>query len=89
MHDAAEDQGGEETLPEIRDRFGEDAAAIVAACNDTFEVVKPPWEEHLWYYRSLHEVLEAGLGGWLVDELSEPLRRSKRSRRRETSRPVV
>ncbi len=45
LHDAAEDQGGEQTLAAIRDRFGEDVADIVAACSDTFETPKPPWRE--------------------------------------------
>lgn len=43
LHDAAEDQGGERTLAEIRDRFGADVASIVAECSDTFETPKPPW----------------------------------------------
>lgn len=41
-HDAAEDQGGEEVLAEIRRRFGDTVARIVAACSDTFESAKPP-----------------------------------------------
>ena len=44
LHDAAEDQGGERMLEEIRRRFGDDVATIVAACSDTFETPKPPWE---------------------------------------------
>ena len=43
LHDAAEDQGGEEMLDEIRRRFGDRVATIVAACSDTFESPKPPW----------------------------------------------
>lgn len=45
LHDAAEDQGGEETLDLIRVLFGENVAEIVAACSDTFEFPKPPWQE--------------------------------------------
>lgn len=45
LHDAAEDQGGEQTLATIRERFGEEVAAIVAACSDTFETPKPPWRQ--------------------------------------------
>ncbi len=45
LHDAAEDQGGEATLDEIEDRFGLDVRRIVAACSDTFETPKPPWEQ--------------------------------------------
>ena len=43
LHDAAEDQGGERMLDEIRRRFGDRVAGIVAACSDTFESPKPPW----------------------------------------------
>ncbi|MCI0340627.1 MAG: HD domain-containing protein, partial [Planctomycetales bacterium] len=43
LHDAAEDQGGRETLAEIRKRFGPRVADIVEACSDTFETPKPPW----------------------------------------------
>src|ERR1700757_1759787 len=45
LHDAAEDQGGEETLAQIRERFGADVERIVAECSDTFEDPKPPWRE--------------------------------------------
>jgi (p)ppGpp synthase/HD superfamily hydrolase len=45
LHDAAEDQGGEETLAEIREKFGADVATIVDACSDTFDTPKPPWRQ--------------------------------------------
>ncbi len=45
LHDAAEDVGGEGRLADIRVRFGERVAEIVAACSDTFETPKPPWRE--------------------------------------------
>lgn len=45
LHDAAEDAGGEKTLAEIRARFGDDVAAIVAECSDTFETPKPAWDQ--------------------------------------------
>ncbi len=45
LHDAVEDQGGQETLEEIRRRFGKRVAKIVAACSDTDESPKPPWRE--------------------------------------------
>jgi GTP pyrophosphokinase len=48
LHDAAEDQGGLETLQEIRARFGDRVADIVAGCSDsmtTDKAVKAPWEE--------------------------------------------
>ncbi|MGO9753823.1 MAG: HD domain-containing protein [Solirubrobacteraceae bacterium] len=44
LHDAAEDQGGEAMLEEIRTRFGDHVADIVAACSDTFATPKPPWQ---------------------------------------------
>jgi GTP pyrophosphokinase len=43
LHDAPEDCGGMPVLEEIRERFGERVAGIVAACSDTFETPKPPW----------------------------------------------
>lgn len=43
LHDGPEDQGGEQTLAEIRRRFGETVATIVEECSDTFEEPKPPW----------------------------------------------
>jgi (p)ppGpp synthase/HD superfamily hydrolase len=45
LHDAVEDQGGQETLEEIRRRFGDQVASIVAACSDTDESPKPPWRD--------------------------------------------
>jgi (p)ppGpp synthase/HD superfamily hydrolase len=45
LHDAVEDQGGQETLEEIRRQFGNQVAEIVAACSDTDELPKPPWRE--------------------------------------------
>lgn len=34
LHDAAEDQGGEETLAEIREKFGDAVEHIVRECSD-------------------------------------------------------
>jgi GTP pyrophosphokinase len=45
LHDAAEDQGGKETLEIIRKRFGERVASIVEGCSDTLSVPKPPWRK--------------------------------------------
>lgn len=45
LHDAAEDQGGENILSLVREQFGDQVADIVAACSDTFEDPKPPWKE--------------------------------------------
>jgi (p)ppGpp synthase/HD superfamily hydrolase len=43
LHDTAEDQGGEATLEDIRTRFGDRVAGLVADLSDTFESPKPPW----------------------------------------------
>ena len=45
LHDAPEDQGGEARLEDIRKRFGDAVADIVAGNTDTFESPKPPWRE--------------------------------------------
>ena len=43
LHDAPEDAGGRERLEEIRWRFGDEVAEIVAGCTDTYEDPKPAW----------------------------------------------
>lgn len=43
LHDAAEDQGGAETLDEIRRRYGDAVADIVADCTDAWTEPKPDW----------------------------------------------
>ena len=45
LHDAVEDQGGEPRLEEIRRVFGENVAAIVAGCTDSFAIPRPPWRQ--------------------------------------------
>ncbi len=51
LHDAAEDQGGQQTLDEIERMFGLRVAELVLACSDTLEKPKPEWrqrkEKHL------------------------------------------
>ena len=44
LHDAAEDQGGQETLEESARRGGHRVAGIVLDCTDTLEDPKPPWK---------------------------------------------
>jgi (p)ppGpp synthase/HD superfamily hydrolase len=44
LHDAAEDQGGAETLEEIRTRFGDAVAEIVSDCTDSWHDPKPEWQ---------------------------------------------
>jgi (p)ppGpp synthase/HD superfamily hydrolase len=54
LHDAVEDQGGAEQLAEIRRRFGDAVAAIVADCTDSDAELKPPWRARKEaYLRSL------------------------------------
>ncbi len=45
LHDAAEDQGGAETLDQIRRQFGDAVAGIVSDCTDSWAEPKPPWRE--------------------------------------------
>ena len=74
LHDAAEDRGGERMLDEIRTRFGDHVADIVAACSDTFETPKPPWQTRKQTY---------------IDHLERPARtRTARiARRQAVQRP--
>jgi (p)ppGpp synthase/HD superfamily hydrolase len=44
LHDVVEDCGGYAVLEEIRQRFGERVAHIVAGCTDACTVPKPPWK---------------------------------------------
>lgn len=50
LHDAVEDQGGAQTLADIRRRFGPHVASIVEQCSDTDQVPKPPWRERKQTY---------------------------------------
>jgi (p)ppGpp synthase/HD superfamily hydrolase len=43
LHDAAEDQGGAETLDDVRQRFGDAVAEIVSDCTDSWTDPKPEW----------------------------------------------
>lgn len=53
LHDAAEDQGGQATLDEVRKRFGSDVAQIVADCTDSWVEPKPAWRPRKEAYLSL------------------------------------
>jgi GTP pyrophosphokinase len=55
LHDAAEDQGGQAILADIRARFGDGVAEIVAGCTDAWTDPKPAW-------RGRKEMYLAGLG---------------------------
>jgi (p)ppGpp synthase/HD superfamily hydrolase len=70
LHDAAEDQGGEATLAEIRQTFGDEVASIVDECSDTFETPKPPWRERKQkYIRHLPGASDDALLVSLADKL--------------------
>ncbi len=56
LHDAAEDQGGEETLAIIAEAFGASVARWVRQASDTFTLPKPEWE-----MRKLHHLAEIPL----------------------------
>ena len=43
LHDAVEDQGGQDTLAQIKVRYGPRVAMIVAGCTDADTLPKPPW----------------------------------------------
>jgi len=45
LHDAVEDQGGYDTLEEIRQKFGSRIAHIVDGCTDAYTIPKPPWRK--------------------------------------------
>lgn len=43
LHDAVEDQGGDEVLDDIRTHFGEDTANIVLECSEAYDDPTTPW----------------------------------------------
>jgi len=45
LHDAVEDAGGPARLQDIKERFGDRVADLVAACSDTDVTPKPPYRE--------------------------------------------
>jgi SpoVK/Ycf46/Vps4 family AAA+-type ATPase len=45
LHDAVDNGGGETVLDDIRTKFSQRIADIVASCTDTLEWPKPPWKE--------------------------------------------
>ncbi|MHB8870619.1 MAG: HD domain-containing protein [Thermoleophilia bacterium] len=64
LHDAAEDQGGEERLADIRARFGERVADIVRACSDDLPALgeeKREWRERKEAYLAHLEVVDEGV----------------------------
>ena len=71
LHDAAEDQGGERTLADIRADFGKRVAEIVEGCSDTLDPDnKPPWRERKeGYLQHLEEADEGTLRVSLADKV--------------------
>lgn len=70
LHDAPEDQGGQQTLDEIRERFGDPVADIVLACTDTLKDEKPDWRARKTaYLEHLKDRDEATLMVSLADKL--------------------
>ena len=70
LHDAAEDQGGEEVLERIRSEFGDTVERIVRECSDTFEQPKPPWRQRKESYLGhLEEVSSETLLVSLADKV--------------------
>ncbi|MEB3226666.1 MAG: HD domain-containing protein, partial [Synechococcus sp.] len=58
LHDAIEDQGGQQTRALIQTKFGDRVAKIVAGCSDSFDgEVKKPWRERKEAY--LHHLQTA------------------------------
>jgi (p)ppGpp synthase/HD superfamily hydrolase len=64
LHDAVEDQGGQETLAIIQQQFGEHVASLVEFCSDTVTIPKPPWRERKEQY--LAKLKSAPEGVWRI-----------------------
>lgn len=70
LHDAAEDQGGVETLGRIRADFGPEVADIVESCSDSLGEPKPPWHERKSAYLDhLEHASQPALRVSLADKL--------------------
>src|SRR4029079_13786090 len=73
LHDGPEDQGGEVVLDEIRTRFGDGVAGLVAALSDAMPAVgeaKAPWRASKErYLRHLADETDAVLRVSLADKL--------------------
>jgi GTP pyrophosphokinase len=74
LHDAVEDQGGEERLTDIQARFGAAVGAIVDACSDSKTSdpgKKAPWPERKRaYLRDLRQVPSQALLVSVADKLN-------------------
>jgi (p)ppGpp synthase/HD superfamily hydrolase len=69
LHDAVEDQGGLARLDDIRARFGDQVAQIVADCTDSHAEPKPAWRPRKEaYLASLAHKAAASLAVSLADK---------------------
>ena len=70
LHDAVEDQGGMDTLEEIRSRFGAPVAEIVLAVSDSHSVPKPPWRQRKEaYISSIRDAAPSAIRVSLADKI--------------------
>ena len=70
LHDAVEDQGGDLTRREIRERFGDRVTAMVDDCTDTDVQPKPPWKQRkLMYIEHIESASEDSLLISMADKL--------------------
>ncbi len=70
LHDAAEDQGGEQTLECIADQFGSRVACIVRQCSDSLQSPKPPWRQRKeGFLRTIPAVDHSALRIMMADKL--------------------
>jgi (p)ppGpp synthase/HD superfamily hydrolase len=78
LHDAAEDQGGEPRLADIRVRFGERVADIVRECSDSLTVdanAKAPWGERKREY--LEHLRKSTDDGYLLVSCADKLHNAR------------
>ena len=78
LHDAPEDQGGEERLEDIRVRFGERVADIVRQCSDSLTAdpkAKGPWAERKAEY--IAHVRASSDRGYLVVACADKLHNAR------------
>lgn len=69
LHDAAEDQGGEDTLRSIREKFGAEVEEIVRHCSDDIVAEgeqKRPWRERKEQYIARLNATDASADALLV-----------------------
>jgi (p)ppGpp synthase/HD superfamily hydrolase len=78
LHDAPEDQGGEERLEDIRARFGGRVADIVRQCSDSLSAdakAKGPWRDRKAEY--IAHVRASKEGGYLIVACADKLHNAR------------